>query len=603
MSSFHTIAVPHRDILEGQLTMDVFAADLWEVYKGRGLDEYKDAGQFFKKTYETEGLKSLFTVVEKRLKGIGGDPVIQIQTPFGGGKTHALISLYHKANEWGASKVVIVGTAIGTPTTFWGMLEEQLTGKVGKFVDPVPPGRDALTQLLLEHQPVLILMDEILEYTTKAAGVKVGDTTLAAQTIAFMQELTEAAKTLEKVALVLTLPSSSIEHYDEQAERLFEQLQKVTARVERIYTPVQEQEITKIIRQRLFSHIDFTRMQDIIGEYMDYAKTESLLPAGVEPSEYKKQFESSYPFMPEVVEVLYKRWGSFPNFQRTRGIRRLLSLVIASLKADTVPYLGLADFKLGNQEIRWELLKHIGQNFDSIIAADIVGEGSGAAKVDATLGDAFRGLKLGTRTSTVIFMYSFSGGVEKGASLAEIKRSATTIGNPSSVVAEALEQLRERLFYLDQWGGKSYFTSQITPTRVLHMKMENVEKREVDQMENEVLKRTLSGKPLKTFVWPRESAEIPDYTDLKLIITKSLDDDFMRQVVEMKGGSPRVNRNTLFFLAPLASEQNTFHGAVKKLIAYRMMNDDHTLMFSNEQKKEINGGIRKCEDNFNDDLR
>lgn len=145
-------------------------------------------------------------------------------------------------------------------------------------------------------------------------------------------------------------------------------------------------------------------------------------------------------------------------------------------------------------------------------------------------------------------MYSFSGGVEKGASLAEIKRSATTIGNPSSVVAEALEQLRERLFYLDQWGGKSYFTSQITPTRVLHMKMENVEKREVDQMENEVLKRTLSGKPLKTFVWPRESAEIPDYTDLKLIITKSLDDDFMRQVVEMKGGSPRVNRNTLFFL-------------------------------------------------------
>src|SRR4030042_7031187 len=112
MKAFHTVAVPHQDILEGRLTMDVFAADLWEVTQQRGSDEYRDAEIFFKKTYLTEGLKNLLTVVEKRLRGSGGDPVIQIQTPFGGGKTHALIVMYHKADQWGARKVDIVGTAL-----------------------------------------------------------------------------------------------------------------------------------------------------------------------------------------------------------------------------------------------------------------------------------------------------------------------------------------------------------------------------------------------------------------------------------------------------------------------------------------------------------
>ena len=120
MKAFHTIAVPHRDILDGRLTMDVFAADLWEVSQQRGADEYKDADIFFRKTYLTDGLKNLLAVVEKRLRGTGGDPVIQIQTPFGGGKTHALIAMYHRASGWGAKKVVIVGTALSTEETLWG---------------------------------------------------------------------------------------------------------------------------------------------------------------------------------------------------------------------------------------------------------------------------------------------------------------------------------------------------------------------------------------------------------------------------------------------------------------------------------------------------
>ncbi len=326
MTAFHTIAIPHDDILAGRLTMDTFAADLWEVFQERGPEEYRITSQFFQKTYQTEGLANLLNVVHRRLQSHGGDPVLQIQTPFGGGKTHALIAIYHQAALWGAKRVVIVGTPMAPTDTLWGIIEEQLSGQKSAFVGMVAPGREALRNLLLSHQPVLILIDELLEYITKAAGVVVGGSNLASQSIAFIQELTELVSTLDQVSLVVTLPSSVIEHYDEQAERLFQQLQRIAGRVEKIYTPVQEHEITSVIRRRLFSYVDEHQSANVVNDFIDYAARESLLPAGMEPSNYRKRFEAAYPFIPEVVDVLYERWGSLPTFQRTRGCLTVTSL-------------------------------------------------------------------------------------------------------------------------------------------------------------------------------------------------------------------------------------------------------------------------------------
>jgi predicted AAA+ superfamily ATPase len=341
--------------------------------------------------------------------------------------------MYHKASEWKAKRAVMVGTALSTEVTLWGFLEKQLTGKTEKFSGQVSPGKEAIRDLIYRNQPVLILMDEVLEYATKAAGVKVGQSTLAAQTVAFIQELTEAVANVERACVVVTLPSSIIERYDESAEKLYQQIQKVSGRIEKIYTPVQENEITKIIRRRLFSNLSEQQAKEIVGMFMSYAEREGILPSGVEPSEYRDQFLDSYPFMPEVVNVLYQRWGSFPNFQRTRGVLRLLSLVIYSLKESSQNYISLADFDLANQEIRQELLKHIGSEFNGIIAADITDRDSGAKKVDISLGSAYQGLKLGTRAATTIFLYSFSGGQIHGATISEIKRSATTLGNPQAL--------------------------------------------------------------------------------------------------------------------------------------------------------------------------
>jgi hypothetical protein len=604
MTAFHTIAIPHDDILQGRLTMDVFAADLWDVFKARGSAEYSQPELFFQKTYQTEGLTTLLDVVKSRLKGKGGDPVLQLQTPFGGGKTHALIAMYHKAAEWGAKRVVMVGTAMSAKDTLWGVLEEQLTGQRKQFADLTSPGRtEEFRELLAGQVPVLILLDELLEYVTKAAGVQVAESTLGAQTIAFMQELTELVSTLERVALVVALPSSLMEHFDARAEQLFQQLQRVSGRVEKIYTPVQEHEITQVIRRRLFSHVNEKAAGKEITAFMDYAGRESLLPAGVEASEYRQRFEASYPFLPDVVDILYQRWGSFSTFQRTRGVLRLLALVIHALKDRNLPYLSLADFDLSSQDIRRELLKHIGAEFDSVIAADITSPDAGSRKVSASLGKAYQGLRLGERVTTAAFMYSFSGGIERGATLAEIKRNATTLENPSAVVAEAVEELKGRLFYIQNQAGKYFFSNQANLNRLLLIRMENIHDPEIREVEESLLRARIKGDRLKVSIWREQSSDIPDTPDLKLVLLSEPDEALMRSMLKEKGSTPRVHRNTLFFLVPMPNERTAFASLVRKHLAFQGLASDQTLKLTAEQHKEIKDGLKRLDGDLAEGVR
>ena len=603
MKPFHTIAVPHDDILQGRLTMDVFAADLWEAAQNRGSDEYRDAETFFKKTYLTQGLDNLLRVVHRRVEGKGGDPIIQIQTPFGGGKTHALIAMYHQAQQWGAKRVVMVGTALGPQHTLWGILENQLTGKIERCPGQVSPGKETLRALLAENQPLVILMDEVLEYATKAAGVKVESSNLAAQSIAFVQELSEAISTLERACLVVTLPASLLEHYDEGAEKLFQQLQKISGRVEKIYTPVEEHEIARIIRRRLFSRIDTDEARAVAAAFVDYAEKESILPPEVQPSDYRTRFLDSYPFLPEVIDVLYHRWGSFHTFQRTRGVLRLLSLVIHHLKDSQTPYISLADFDLGQQELRQELVKHIGSEYNSVIGADISGSEAGAQKVNHALGKAYQGLNIGVRTAAAIFLYSFSGGQEHGTTLGELKRSAATLQNPSPVVAEALEQLKRKLFYLQNRGDKYFFSNQVNLNRILANYLENVKAEDATDLEMNLLRAAVKGRRFKTYLWEEASANIADSEELKLAVLSKDNPALINDMLKSKGQTPRVYRNTLFFLRPLESERGMFLATLKRKIAFETIAKDPHLRLTDDQKKDVREEIKKLDSPLQEAVR
>jgi len=93
------IAIPHQDVLKGTFQQSEFAADISAVQRGDAPPEYQDARAFFARTFVTEGMSLLLDKVVRRLSGQAGDPVIQLQTPFGGGKTHTLLAVYHLARR------------------------------------------------------------------------------------------------------------------------------------------------------------------------------------------------------------------------------------------------------------------------------------------------------------------------------------------------------------------------------------------------------------------------------------------------------------------------------------------------------------------------
>lgn len=604
MKSFHTIAVPHKDILEGKLTLDVFAADLWEVMKNRGPDEYKDAETFFRKTYLTEGLKNLLAIIEKRVHGKGGDPVIQIQTPFGGGKTHTLIAMYHKAKEWGVNTVTIVGEKMKTGNkpedfdTIWGLIEEQLTGAKTEFSSPIPPGGEQLKEFLEKHSPVLILIDEIIPYLNVADAVSIGRADITNLTFNFLQNLVNVVSELSNVVLAFTTTPSNPYNKTPRGEEIVNQLRYITGKREIIKSPIQDQEISKIIKRRLFSNIDENMAKKVITEFVNYADKEGILPADIQPSEYRDKFIDSYPFMPEAIDVLYHRWGSFPIFQRTRGVLRLLSLVVHCLMGTNRSYISLADFDLSKQEIRQEFIRHIGEEYNGIIDVDITGINANSKKIDKLLGSSYRGLNLGTRVATTIFLYSFSGGHEYGVTLNEIKRSATNIENTSGVIANAIQELAGEsgsLFYIHSKGGKYFFNNQPNINKIIYINRENIKDEEIIATESELLRENLKGRKLKTFIWEEKSEDITDSEDLKLVILKNKDQKVMDSILKNKGQTPRVYRNTVFFLYPLESERSNFVSIIKNKIAYDYIEKDKNLNLSEEQRKDIKKAIKKAE--------
>lgn len=587
MKAFTQVAVPHEDILQGKLTMDVFAADLWQVTRGKAPLDYQEPSLFFKRTYLTGGLKNILDIARARLQSASGDSVIQLQTPFGGGKTHTLIALYHRAREWGARVAVFDGTALNpSEVKPWEELERQLTGRVVITKGDIAPGREKLIDILSGETPSLILMDEVLEYVTKAAGIKVGDSNLASQTFAFLQELTGAVATVGNALLVLTLPSS--EHYDENAERVFHQLKKITGRVERIYTPVADEEIEQVVKSRLFDRVDEGAAEEVVDTFVEYARSEGLL-SGEEAANYRRKFLRSFPFKPEVIDVLYKRWGSFSSFQRTRGVLRLLSLVVSDLLDKNLPFIRLGDFNLNNQEIRRELISHIGQEWDSIIAQDITSKDSGAEKVNEILGPSYRPYRLGTVVSTTIFMTSFSGRGERGSSLREIKLSALYPDISSTVVDTVISNLKEKLFYLSDEG--LFFTNQPNLNRVIVEMEEGLLEDELREEERKAVEECISRESrFKVLIYPHSSKDIPDGPELKLVVLEQSRPE--REFIEKCGEIPRIYRNNLVFLCAEESQREVFYSYLRKLLALERISSDQKLNLREEQRREVKARLK-----------
>ncbi|MBC7224675.1 MAG: DUF499 domain-containing protein, partial [Anaerolineae bacterium] len=459
------------------------------------------------------------------------------------------------------------------------------------------PGKERLHEVLA-GAPTLILMDEIAEYAVKARDFQ-------DQVMAFFQELTETVKVAERCALVVTLPSSA--PYGEEGERALGQLQRIFGRLEALYTPVEGMEVFEIIRRRLFEDSGDPKEAQRAAEayWQMYQGLGEDVPAEARDLAYRDRMRRAYPFHPQVVDILYERWSTFPTFQRTRGVLRLLANVVADLYAreHPAPLIQAAHINLARSEIRREFLKHIGNEYEGVIAADIVDSNAKAQRIDREMGSEYARFGVASGLATAIFFGSFSGGERRGVTVPQLRLAFLREDIPSAIVGDALQRLEEELWYLHVEGGLYQFRSQPNLNRVILEQEEAVQEQDVDAEIRARLEQ-MAGNEMRVFLFPERPEDIPDNRDLKLAVLSDRHPGgvpattrFAAELLKRAGTTYRVYCNTLLVLAPDAGAFASVRQQVRRVLALRSIQGNRTLVetLSEEDKATLQGKLKDAE--------
>jgi hypothetical protein len=673
------VAPPHRDIrTRKRLDESIFAADLGEVVRGKAPDDYQDSAHFFAGTFLSAGLSGLLTDVLREMAGTGtGNRIIQIETPFGGGKTHTLLSLYHlftspelarnrpevAALLQGAGLSTVpsagVATVVGTDLsaaepnvrpdgtrlhTLWGQLAYQLGGPKGYTLvrtadeERLAPGADAL-RAVLALGPALILMDELVNYVVPAAGVEVGPrTTLKDQTITFLQQLTGAVAQTPKSVLLLTIPGSQTALYGQAAhdlQQVFEyagQIAEITGRVQTVRTPVQGDDIYEVLRRRLLDQPateDERRRREqqarrIAEAYVEmYREIPHDVPHEVQEPSYVERMVHAYPFHPDVVRVLYERWGTLPDFQRTRGALRILGMALANLFAANIstPIVLPSHLDLAPGDLRNELVRVLeNPAYNNVLDSDVAGPNAKTAQIDNDLGREHARYNPGVRAATTTFLWSFTGSATetKGATEAQIRVGSLEPGMQPAIIGNVLNEFRRRLWYLHETDSTYRFDTQANLNRVIVQKEEGVSAQTARALVEEQLARHVSDRPrsgspapsdARPYVFPRETQDVADLPTLGIVLLKpgqhvpaGVSNDglppFVREVMHYYGHRPRTNRNSLVVLVPDTAQVLSADGAAKRLLALRAASNDTQLSLPQHQRDELTRMLRDAEAAF-----
>jgi len=653
LKSWREVVTPHSDVVKGTYQQAEFAADLWQVYQNEGSDEYKNPTEFFRRTFITEGLKGLLTGALVRLAGQGGSPVVELQTNFGGGKTHSMMSLWHLfsgispsellgaeelvkeagvAVASGVHRAVLVGTKIspgqthkkpdGTVVrTLWGELAWQLGGKPGyemvKDDDEkgTNPG-DTLKKLFNRFAPCLILIDEWIAYARQLRD----EVSLPAGTFdtqfTFAQALSEAAKNAKQTVLVVSIPESKNEIGGSFGQAALEQLKNAIGRVESPWHPARPDESFEIVRRRLFEPMtgdQFVARDAVAKAFSEmYGSQHQEFPPDCREASYERRIKMAYPIHPELFDRLHNDWSALDKFQRTRGVLRLMAAVIHSLwdRQDGNLLIMPATIPIDDPKVQDELTRYLEDQWMPIIEKDVDGPNSlplGLDRETPTLGrySACR------RVARTIYMGSAptQKAANRGIDDRQVKLGCVQPGEAVATFGDALRRLTDRATYLYVDGKRYWYSTQPTVTRLAD---DRASQRTEDDI-NEEISRRLRGQASKRDAFSKVHAccpgsDIPDERTARLVVlgpefphtAKNAGSAARKEAVailESRGNSPRSYRNTLVMLAADSTRLKELQSAVRQFLAWDSIWDDReTLNLDPFQTKQAETKLRTSDE-------
>jgi outer membrane protein TolC len=657
LPQWYTVALPHSDIREGRLDESVFAANIWAVRQNHAPTTYLDPEQFFAKTYLTGGLSKILKKAGKALCGTteAGDRIVSLQTAFGGGKTHTQVALWHLARHpdvlRSSASCAEVREALGdlipkepcnvavftsqtcdatqgrrTPEgirtrTLWGELALQLGGAdLYRLIEAndqsraVPQG--LFVEILRQAAPCLILLDELADYCVGAMAVPVGHGTLADQTVSFVQQLTESAAQAPGAVIVATLPASHLEvASSDKGQEILSRLEKRFGRMSADLKPVADEEVNEVVRRRLFEKLGepaaHAQVADVFLKLYQAHKNE--VPQEASKAAYRDRILSAYPFHPSLIDTLYLRWGSHNDFQRTRGVLRLLASLVGDLwqqretTRQTQPLIQPCHVRWTIDALRAALTRLWGATYDSVVAADVIGDKANAVAVDEERGREYADERVAQGVAAAVLLGSFGGqGERAGFSSKEIRLSA---GRPDlnwGYADGALLALEEKAFYLHNaaagsQGKRYWFGTKPTLTKLLVQYRGQFTGQDFDAEIIETLQTQTKGlktdpAPWKVLVNPQ--ADLPEQKVLTLLIMPPDcvwgDDSIfggsrgrVKELSERWGSKDRLYRNTLLFLLPNQRGLNRIRKELRGIAALEAVKRDYASQLDPDQLGEL----------------
>ncbi len=578
LPAWRDIVTPHPDVASGNYQNAEFAADLGQVHRGEGAEEYRDPRSFFRRTYLTYGLSQLLAGALKRLNGTGGDPVIELQTNFGGGKTHSLLALYHLFSGTSAAdlpglepiletaacqpmqarRAVLVGHALSPAIarikpdgcvihTLWGELAWQLLGRDGYALlasadeSGISPGTDVLRQLFEQAGPCLVLIDEWVVFARqlyqeeRALPGGSFDANLS-----FAQSLTEAAKVSPRTLVVVTIPASqeqsqskhdsktAIEIGGERGREATIRLKQIIGRIESPWRPADRDESFEIVRRRLFDSILNYPMRDAVAKTFAqfYRDNRQEFPRDCHETTYERRLKEAYPIHPELFDRLFTDWSGIEKFQRTRGVLRLMAAIIHELWAqqDRSPLIMPANLPLDVPQVQSLFIQYLEDNWVPIIEKDVDADQALSLYIDNS-NPNFGRIAAARRVARTIFFGSVPTltSTNKGIEVDHIKLGCAMPGQNIAIYGDVLHRLTGESTYLYQSETRYWYSTQQSVTRLAQERAAQYNEEDIYDKIKEYLQ--IEGKTKGDFagvhLCPNSGADIDDNNpSARLVIMK-----------------------------------------------------------------------------------
>ena len=610
MKPWREIAVPHKDVLDGTFYQSEFAADLTQVHTGSASPEYQDPERFFARTYLTPVMKQLLKNVAKRFCGMDAEPVVNLQTNFGGGKTHTMLAVYHLAqqkcpvrkmegvnailDDAGVTSLPKVRVAVidgmncsvnepmvvegKTIKTLWGRIAWQLGGleAYGQVEASdqagTSPGKDILVPLLKKAAPCVILMDELSRYMGNIlSATEVPKAGSFDNNTSFMQALTESVKAVKNAQLVVSLLESKRSQLGGQSGLAAKQmLEDIFSRNSLHLRTGSSDEGFEIVKRRLFESIDDAQsVNEICRAFAKMYQEEPKFATEERKAEYEERLRKCYPIHPEVFDRLYNDWSTLDGFQQTRGVLQLMAAAIHRLWTDGNKDLMIMPGSLPffDPHVKDKCLTHLGANWNAVVDGEVDGPGALPTTIDDRPENVrFGSVQAARRVARTIFVGSAPRVKEqaaRGVSVQRILLGTMEPGRSTGVFEDVLKRLNNSLQYLYSENDNLYWYDTHPNLR---REMENIRDHVSDgDVTNEIAAaiNKLKGQGNNweaVQVFPLHE-DVPDQigTGLRLVVIPPKDFympndsrrayEFAKEMLEFRGTSRRSFRNRLIFLA------------------------------------------------------